>query len=196
MGIEGQQTHATWRAFSSGMHMLKKYAYRSPVDIHSTASANLKLLHKTLRKDRAYKEIFLLAEKKGLISALPTIHWLVKSADLQARFISLGKFSTTTFSAQEDELSMFLVICGKIECQPERVIEQTGTLSMATDSMVRKERPDTLKTTYKVGDSFINKLIDPCTHHIITLEEYSILLEIRLPSFDRRSKTRLDKLAS
>jgi hypothetical protein len=178
------------------MQMLRKYAYRSSVDMYSTATANLKLLHKTLRKDKIYKEIFQQAEKTGNISELPTIFWLVKSSDLQARIISLGNFSPVTFTVQDDELSMFLVISGKIECLPKRVINRTAAVRMAATDNIWQGRSDNLKTTYKAGNTFINELTGPCTHQITSLAEISTLLEIRLPAYDSRSKIKADKLAS
>lgn len=201
MRIEMQQTHTAWKAFSSGMYMLQKYATRSCIDINSTAAANLKLLHKTLCKDKSYKTAFLQAADKDQTGAMPTTHWLVESPDVQARFISLGNATSVTFSARENELVMFLLISGKIECQHDDIVAQGRPLHMTTLGDHKQRESEGSKKTYKVGDTFINQFMGSSSHRITTLERHSVLLDIRLAPYGGRDdsypdNSSLDRLAS
>jgi hypothetical protein len=198
MRIEMQQTHTAWKAFSSGMYMLQKYATRSCVDINSTAAANLRLLHKTLYKDKTYKAAIL----RAAAGALPMTHWLVESSDVQARFISLGNTTPVTISARGNELVMFLLISGKIECQHDDIVAQGRPLRMTTLEDRKRRESEGWRKTYKVGDTFLNQFMGPSTHRITTLEKHSVLLDIRLAPYgggrdDSYPASRnLDRLAS
>lgn len=201
MRIEMQQTHTAWKAFSSGMYMLQKYATRSCIDINSTAAANLRLLHKTLCKDKTYKAAFLRAADKDKTDAMPMTHWLVESPDVQARFISLGNATPVTFSTRENELVMFLLISGKIECQHDDVVARDRPLRMATLEDRERRKSEGSRKTYKVGDTFLNQFMGPGTHRITTLEKHSVLLDIRLAPYGGRDDSypdnrSLDRLAS
>ena len=108
---------ATWGAFQAGMHVLQKYAGRSPANPESIAKANLQLLHRALLKDPSYVQALQNAYSGAATHDLPTSHCIFSNQILRADFLTMKSGSSIQLKSNVKKCSMYLSIAGKPSIQ-------------------------------------------------------------------------------
>lgn len=176
--LEVQETArpAAWGAFQAGMHVLQKYAGRSPANPEAIAKANLQLLHRSLLKDPSYAQALQKVYDGAATHDLPTSHCIFANQNLRADFLTLKSGNAIQLKPYLKRCSMYLSIAGKPSIQ---------TTNDAPENKKRwwKQRVDSQQPqSLKNGDAVIILKGWNSEKQLVAKEQECILLRIQFSS--------------
>ena len=110
---------SAWKAFQSGMHMLQRYAGRSPVDIRAVTKSNLQLLHQSLSSDSQYSDNIEHIRREGAKSGQPMLRRLYADQGFAADLLTFQKGTSINLATLPQCCTMHLLISGSAQLDAE-----------------------------------------------------------------------------
>lgn len=110
---------AAWREFSAGMEFLRRYGTRNTGNTGAIGRDNLRLLHRSLLQDNAYRSQVKNARKQMSQYAQPCKTPLLASSQLSAQLISIPADNSIQLSVRPGELGMLMIISGSLSTTPQ-----------------------------------------------------------------------------
>ena len=117
---------SAWKAFQSGMQILRRYANHSPVDVDAIAKSNLQLLHRSLMQDAQYTNYIEDFKYDSTKSGRPRLRHLYASEGLIADVLALKINTPVNLITLPQRYTMYLLISGSVRLGANKINDYPG----------------------------------------------------------------------